>query len=42
MEENIFNIFDIFGGTSTGGIIAVCLNLNMSLEEILKIYESAG
>ncbi|MCC5612872.1 patatin-like phospholipase family protein [Nostoc sp. CHAB 5834] len=34
--------FDLIGGTSTGSIIAVCLSLGMSVDEIEKLYFSLG
>jgi patatin-like phospholipase/acyl hydrolase len=34
--------FDFFAGTSTGAIIATCLSLGMSTDEIRKFYLSSG
>ncbi len=34
--------FDLFSGTSTGSIIALCLALGMKAEEVLKLYSEMG
>ena len=40
--ENIANYFDLIVGTSTGGIIALGLGMELSAKEILAFYEEFG
>ena len=40
--RKISEYFDLIVGTSTGGIIALCLGLGMSAKEVLKLYEELG
>ena len=40
--ENIANYFDLIVGTSTGGIIALGLGMELSAKEILAFYEESG
>ncbi|KAB7725848.1 patatin [Rudanella paleaurantiibacter] len=37
-EFRLCHYFDLIGGTSTGSIIATCLSLGMSVQEIHKLY----
>ena len=40
--EKISDYFDLIVGTSTGGIIALCLGLGMSAKEVVELYEELG
>ena len=42
LDEPIGRYFDLIAGTSTGGIIAIGLALDMSAADILKLYEDKG
>lgn len=42
LEHPIGRYFDLITGTSTGGIIAIGLALDMKAAEILKLYEEKG
>lgn len=39
---NLHNYFDMFCGTSTGGIIALALASNIPIEEVIKFYKNRG
>lgn len=41
-EGNLVDYFDLITGTSTGGIIAICLGMGLSASEILKFYTERG
>ncbi len=40
--KNIASCFDLIGGTSTGGIVAVGLGLGIPASEIVSIYKKSG
>ena len=40
--DNVANYFDLIVGTSTGGIIALGLGMELSAKEILAFYEESG
>lgn len=42
IEGKISDYFDLIVGTSTGGIIALCLGLGMTARETLQLYEELG
>ena len=42
LEHPLHEYFDLIAGTSTGGIIAICLAMGLSANDILELYESRG
>jgi hypothetical protein len=41
-DKTIFSTFDMICGTSTGGIIALAISLNISINELISFYEQCG
>lgn len=40
--QKVGEYFDLIVGTSTGGIIALCLGLGMSAKDVVQLYEELG